>query len=365
VNLSLVVAPNTTGSSLLSYTARNSQYIETVNHSADFIRNTTVEYTHINRRVNTSNSQVVIRCWQGSALGNYLPALAFSEGRLVVYQIRPFSEVNNYGPTNNSLLDCQATSLRVANGLTCSTSYAVQYQVGTGTTWINHLNYARRSGTFSFNRSDFAGLDIGESLRLRLQYNNPGTGSPTYSDILTYSYGVCSPNTASFSTEPTTCSNTTDGGFTLNFDRVLNTGETLSMVLRRDNPTGPIISTPTGVSYTGTTYIWPDDLPAANYYLRYQTEPTGNAVDVGPIAVTSPSVVTFTAGWTDVDCFGENTGSISIDDVSGGNGNYEYSINNGTDWVAFGSAASHMVTNLVAGNYQVKVRDANNCVAQN
>ncbi len=366
VNLSLVIPPATTGQSILGYIVHTGP-IETGGRFGDRIVQSSALYTHINKRINSSNSQVPIRCWQGSALDSYLPGLAAPGGRLVVYRIKTFAEVNNYSAANNVLLACQTTSLKITDNSQCtgiSLNYGVQYQVGSSTVWSTHLSYGRHSSSFGINMSDFTGLTIGQNVRLRLQYDNPSPGTPTYSDILTYTFGVCSPNTSSFSVQPTTCSNSNDGGFTLNFDRTLTSGETLAMVLRRDNPTtGPIISSLSNVTYTGTNYIWPNNLPTADYYLKYQTEPTGNVIDVGPIAITSPSPVLFTATWTDVDCFGANTGSISIN-ASGGVGNYQYSINNGSNWAAFSNATTHTIINLVTGNYQVKVRDTNNCVSQ-
>ncbi|WP_300026915.1 SprB repeat-containing protein, partial [uncultured Maribacter sp.] len=68
-----------------------------------------------------------------------------------------------------------------------------------------------------------------------------------------------------------------------------------------------------------------------------------------PVAAT-PTVV-------DVTCFGGNNGSISLA-PSGGEAPYTYSIDGGT----FGIVSSF--NNLIAGTYDVRVRDANNCEAR-
>ncbi len=59
---------------------------------------------------------------------------------------------------------------------------------------------------------------------------------------------------------------------------------------------------------------------------------------------------------TDILCNGDNNGTISIF-ASGGTGTLSYSIDNG---VSFPNATG-LYTNLAAANYQIKVRDVNNC----
>ena len=71
-------------------------------------------------------------------------------------------------------------------------------------------------------------------------------------------------------------------------------------------------------------------------------EPTG-------ITISSEVVVNVTG------CFGNSNGSITIT-ASGGTGALSYSINGGTSYQATGS-----FTNLVAGSYQVVVKDTKNC----
>ncbi|MFN3908966.1 MAG: Ig-like domain-containing protein, partial [Flavobacterium sp.] len=64
---------------------------------------------------------------------------------------------------------------------------------------------------------------------------------------------------------------------------------------------------------------------------------------------------------TNLVCFGDSNGSISIN-VSGGSGNYtyEWSTINGSGLIT----NNQNQTNLTAGNYLVKVYDANNCIAE-
>ena len=162
------------------------------------------------------------------------------------------------------------------------------------------------------------------------------------------------------------------GSFTVTFNRPLDPDELLTTVnLYNDGPDGIInnaddilVSSLTDQSYIGTTYAWPNPLSADTYRLEYQSGGSGSLVEYFPIVINSPTAVTFNATWTDVDCFGEDTGSISIYDIGGGTGNYQYSINNGVNWTPIGTTSSHTVVNLFAGDYQVKIIDSNGCIAQ-
>ncbi|MCK4750241.1 MAG: SprB repeat-containing protein, partial [Bacteroidales bacterium] len=57
-------------------------------------------------------------------------------------------------------------------------------------------------------------------------------------------------------------------------------------------------------------------------------------------------------------CYGDSSGQISIDVVTGGVLPYEYSINGGVDFYP-----TSLFTNLPAGNYQTVVRDASGCTS--
>ncbi|NPD85950.1 T9SS type A sorting domain-containing protein, partial [Lentimicrobium sp. L6] len=74
------------------------------------------------------------------------------------------------------------------------------------------------------------------------------------------------------------------------------------------------------------------------------------------VSISEPSsALSFTTTITDVLCFGEATGGIEIT-ASGGVPTYEYSIDNGITF-----QASNIFTDLIAGDYEVMVKDANTC----
>ncbi|NPD45899.1 T9SS type A sorting domain-containing protein, partial [Lentimicrobium sp. S6] len=73
------------------------------------------------------------------------------------------------------------------------------------------------------------------------------------------------------------------------------------------------------------------------------------------VTITEPLAFSFTTNTMDATCFGEASGSMEFI-PDGGVGPYEYSIDNGDTWFA-----DNLFNDLLAGDYQVKVRDANNC----
>lgn len=102
----------------------------------------------------------------------------------------------------------------------------------------------------------------------------------------------------------------------------------------------------------------PISITGAGDYDVYVRDNSGNAgyceasfdltiAQDAPLVIT-PSVV-------DVACFGGANGSITIA-ASGGEAPYQYSIDNGTTYVN-----GDTFVNLTAGNYNLSIRDANNC----
>ena len=61
---------------------------------------------------------------------------------------------------------------------------------------------------------------------------------------------------------------------------------------------------------------------------------------------------------TNVTCHDGNDGSITVNSVSGGSGTIEYSLT-GAAW-----QTSNRFTGLIAGSYNVQIRDANKCISQ-
>ena len=75
-------------------------------------------------------------------------------------------------------------------------------------------------------------------------------------------------------------------------------------------------------------------------------------VKTASVALIQPTVVVLSDTHVDINCFGQNTGSINLS-VSGGTPGYTYSWSN--------SATTEDISSLIAGTYTVTVNDLNNC----
>ena len=72
------------------------------------------------------------------------------------------------------------------------------------------------------------------------------------------------------------------------------------------------------------------------------------------ITVNSPNALMLSVGSTSLTCYGDSTGTATVN-VSGGTNPYNYNWSNGTSQQA--------ITNLTVGNYTVMVTDNNGCIA--
>ncbi|WP_430402526.1 gliding motility-associated C-terminal domain-containing protein [Fluviicola sp.] len=82
-----------------------------------------------------------------------------------------------------------------------------------------------------------------------------------------------------------------------------------------------------------------------------------SCTDTLSFTIDQPDTLTFTSIGTNLTCFQNSSGSIDVT-VLGGTAPYQYSYDNGG---TFGSANTAQV--LAAGNYNLVVRDTNNCIA--
>ena len=113
------------------------------------------------------------------------------------------------------------------------------------------------------------------------------------------------------------------------------------------------------------TYQW-DNNPSLNTatitglfagsYNVIVTDASGCILEDTVEVTESDSVLTVTAIVSDLSCFQDNSGSVSVS-VSGGNGAYNYSWSNGE--------TNPLILNLNASTYQLDVSDAAGCIVSN
>lgn len=79
--------------------------------------------------------------------------------------------------------------------------------------------------------------------------------------------------------------------------------------------------------------------------------------EANPVIINEPSIMSISVSSNNItSCFGANDGTISIM-ASGGANDYSFSINGGNTWSNSGD-----FNNLLAGNYEVIVKDTYNCI---
>ena len=161
-------------------------------------------------------------------------------------------------------------------------------------------------------------------------------------------------------TEPAT----SVGGTTTDVDVTCFGANTGSITVTGTGGVGPYdFSIDNGATYPAVdlanhTFL---NLTAGTYNLMVR-DANGCLSPTIPVTITQPAAaVGGTTTQVDILCFGANTGSITITGT-GGVGPYDFSIDNGATYPAV-DVASHAFSNLVAGTYNLMVRDVNGCLS--
>ncbi|MGM0566524.1 MAG: MBG domain-containing protein, partial [Bacteroidota bacterium] len=104
-----------------------------------------------------------------------------------------------------------------------------------------------------------------------------------------------------------------------------------------------------------------DELEAGEYELRIRDDRNClNIYDDNPVALQEPgALVIDEVTSADVNCYGGNDGNIELT-ASGGSGELQYSIDDGESW-----QGDNIFSNLESGDYNVLVKDENECVTVN
>ena len=115
------------------------------------------------------------------------------------------------------------------------------------------------------------------------------------------------------------------------------------------------------------------NLPAGKYDLKVKdgngciAKVADNVTDkILSAEITEPNdvVTAFIASSADISCHNKNDGTITLYASGGTEGNYQYSYAPYETWTSFKDGRNTQIKDLPAGNYKLKVKDINGCIAK-
>lgn len=247
--------------------------------------------------------------------------------------------------------------------------------------WQDIPNYTNRY-PLNVSIEDIFGPDYETSFMGNLQLTYEVTAP--FSNIVlesgvyfSFSLIGCSPELLNLTPHQTTCPGADDGNFTMTVNRNLNEGEELVVAVYDVNfpDGGSLRQEPTTVLFdngdTTYSYVFPYVLSSGNYFVKYQTHPTGEDIEdeswnslefSDPFEILPPPEVTFTLQkLNDARCHAGSDGRIEIEATGGTGAGYQYRVNNEVDWHNFSNGDSHVFEGLPADDYEIEVRDGNEC----
>ncbi|QPH39440.1 T9SS type A sorting domain-containing protein [Pedobacter endophyticus] len=325
---------------------------------------------------NTSHQDVSKTFGAGHCHNYYDEGSAAGENYAKYWQTRITLDINPVisiiSPSSGSLFpNADKLTLKATLGFK-TTDYAWQYQVGTGT-WQDMPAALNTNGksTISFTGEELLGPDFStlygnKNIFFRLKYCNN-----LYSSIITTIPRQSAPHITSVTPMPNSCFGTEDGGFSLQFDRPLLTGETLNLTISDASNGDPVMNINNITAFeSGNKITSPAALPPGSYkvdmlgkYNGISTYTESNTHKAN-FSFSGPTAVDFNIAKRDIYCYNGKDGTITIN-ASGGNGNYKvlYKKDGDANYteIAFASAGQHILSGLDVGTYQVRVVDKKGC----
>lgn len=317
-------------------------------------------------------------------VNTYCPSGSFNQGyspRMthITFKYTIEAKINVIPPGTDNILPTHTKKTIVASSGYDAAYYKWQYTLipnATATQWTDLAQY-NNSPSITVDAIDIlganAGLNIGKNIYFRIK---PCTTTPGLSGIATYSIRLSAPQVNSLTRTQPKCTDTDDGSVQLVFNRTLLNGEQLNYTLFDE-----IAQTP--ANYNGILAIDANKtfsisgLRAGTYTLQLigfkdglnTSVPAGSDPELFALTtftIASPAPVDFTLNSTDVQCYGSQDGTITINPVGGTRtlpGNDYYSLDNGA-WIPFSNDKPHTITGLGPGKHYVKVKDMNECIAK-
>ncbi len=271
-----------------------------------------------------------------------------------IYRLEQFSSLNN--GNGNSIFKCKDTPIKITNDVNCEGKpihYGLEYRTASRG-WTPLLPYGYNIHPFNLNLENIQIGNSDNSIFIRAKYLPNGE----YSDIVSLSMLSCAPEASGVFPISASCGRK-NGGLTVSFKEPVN--KQMLFVLRENGR--PVESYQQYVA--GSSFTWPANrLRSGTYTLTYQPLP-GEVIDYpGPIVIGDTPKIRFSAVKNeDVQCFGENTGRLTIT-ASRGNGQYQYRVDRGS-WRNFTSGNRHVLWGLAGRqNYRIEVQDTSGCVGE-
>jgi hypothetical protein len=260
-----------------------------------------------------------------------------------------------------------------------SSVYDWQYSTNNGASWNEFPPQFQGRSTIVFSGSQMMQSQsvfdsyIGSAAPNTFIRVNYGCGN-TYSNTLTLEDLPSSPHILSATGFPNRCFGDATGYATIQFDRALYPGETLTL-FATNTATGDQLPAQQDITLTaGHTFTWPQVMPAGQYFLlmhgSYQNPGfstyTDGLAERATVSIVPPAAVSYTAvKGNDVYCYGGSDGSIKIN-ANGGVGNFQLGVEGPGQtayaWSPFSTSLQTNVAGLSPGSYSLRVMDSNNCV---
>jgi hypothetical protein len=317
-------------------------------------------------------------CQKGDFRGSYSPRMSDITFK---YEIEPKISVSSL---EDDILPTHTNKTIIATSGYDLHYYRWQYTLtplASGTQWKDLPKYDNLQ-SITLNAVDVLGLDaglhIGKNIHFRIK---PCNESSNLDNTLTYSIRLSAPQVNSLTRIQPKCTDSNDGSVQLVFDRNLLNGEQLNYTLFDE-----ITKTPTNYSEvlaidTNKTFSI-SGLGAGTYTLQLIGFKDGlNTSIINPdkpdefalktFDITRPTPVDFNLSSTNVNCYGNADGTLTINASGGSDEGYQYSLTNGSTWIPFSDSKSKNETlkglspTLIPTNtYSIMVRDKNECVAK-
>ncbi len=347
-----------------------------------------------------------------NTISSFPNAICFNSSNLLRFQHRNdvridislFSRVSLILPSSDEFLtNDEFLTINLPNNLE-NLDYDWQYAVrepGRGLNWksfpnrINGRQVNLRNQLRVKGEEFLSDNDNGKTINFRVRTRCGNVSNP-----IALEYLLSAPRIISTDEKATKCFDSADGEVKITFDRPLNKliDEGINIVIEDlADPIGTRVDPFTGRNVTiynpienlnnlkgfdvDNSVTFKDLAASAAGGTRYRinlistTHYTGSSQHQKAFTIRRPLAVRFKTEpvKTDIFCHGGNDGTIQISADGGTMSGYSYLLRklpdpwsiNDADWQLFTESQSTTITNLMPGDYEIKIRDGNGCVAVN